>query len=893
MRWAEPNWLWVLPPLLLWGVGWGICLVRNHHRRQRAFLATERVSLRVPRGALIARLASHVLVILALLCVVLALARPQGARAPSSSARHGVNLAIVLDGSRSMLCEDVLPSRLSLAQQALEALATEAAGSRYSLFMFGGTSTLLIPQTFDTSAVILAARSVTPDTIGKGGTALGPAIMRAADYLQRAQRARQLLNTVLPSKTSQNTERPTPQMIVVLSDGEDGEGDPLLSAMQAQVRGIEVHTITVGTKTGGPMPLYARSAWGSAPERAGMYPGGDQPPIITHADPELMIKLADAGGGAALTLTGGDVVDQVKRMVRQAILPKAVALEDVSAEEAREGFWVPLLLAVAILLVEQALRRWMAYRFAVKPPVRLRTAVLAPASIAVAVFLFALSPVHASPEKAESLLRSRHPQEALAVLRADWVRHPDNSTARYNYALGAYAAGIYTAAIEALTPLATVSDPALSVPSQFQLGNASFRLGEQMLPENPAGAALRFEDAVKRFDYSAQQSGDYRALARSNVTLAHEKASEAYLQVARAKVAEGDQAARIQPAEGFPAWEASLEYFDKAHEHRPAVAAIMEEKKAVVDNLARELKGAADGLVQQAGQQAAYTPERAIELYHQALDYYARSAKYGQDVGAQSIEARADLAHTLLAYVAKQHEVAESALPAAAQTALEALGKAQPSLEEAETLKVNPDAVTRERVALNKLWHRAYVQRGDDQVVEAAQQAARGDSVEQQRALLAALVNYQSALTYEPKDSATAVKRAALLRQLSALYTQQGMELLRLAKEKADSKIEEALASAEKSVQSFERALIYDPQNASAAATLPEARRVLQTLREKQKKDQKKSVEKSREQFKDSKDLKDLPKDSALKLLDYRNDTPAKKNPQLFTAPENKPVQDW
>lgn len=68
---------------------------------------------------------------------------------------------------------------------------------------------------------------------------------------------------------------------------------------------------------------------------------------------------------------------------------------------------------------------------------------------------------------------------------------------------------------------------------------------------------------------------------------------------------------------------------------------------------------------------------------------------------------------------------------------------------------------------------------------------------------------------------------------------------------------------------------------------------MLQELREKSKQDQKRAVEKSHDDLKDTKDLKDLPKDLALKLLDYRNNQPAAKSPQLLTAPENKPLHDW
>lgn len=515
------------------------------------------------------------------------------------------------------------------------------------------------------------------------------------------------------------------------------------------------------------------------------------------------------------------------------------------------------------------------------------------AATALIFALFAAQATCASPEQADALLRSHHTQQALDALRSDLVRNPASLVARYNYAVGIYASGMYAAAIEALGPLASSPDSRISLSSQFQLGSADFRLAEQMQPSNPSGAAARFDAAVKHFEFTAQQSGELRSLAQSNVTLSHEKAAAAYLQDARAKVAAGERDVGVDPEAGFRAWEASLDSFDNAQKHSPGDAAIVAERAGVASALGRGLEAAARHLVQQAAFQADTAPERAILQYHQALDYYARSAKYGQEVAAAASQVTATLSRTLLAYVHRERLQAEGALPLEAHTAVEVLGKAQASLEDAVALKADPRSIDREQQALRALWHRAYVQLGDDQVADARQHGSSGDSAEQQKLLGAALESYEQALTFLPSDVATKGKRAALQSQLSGLYAVQGRELMILAREKADSQIDEALASAEKALQSFERSLSYFPENETAKAGAPEAQRLLETLRRKVTKDQRKSVNKSRDNLKDTKDLKDLPKDIALKLLDYRNDKPAARVPSLLTAPENKPLQDW
>jgi len=344
MIFANPWGLWCLLFVLIWGTGWGLLLVRNYRRRVRRYAENARTFVGGPQGAAATAFTSYGLLFAALAGLALALARPQGAPAPSASARRGVNLAILIDGSRSMVCEDVLPTRLQVAQQAVETIASTMAGSRFSLFMFGGAPTLLIPKTFDTAAVTLAARSVSPDFVGKSGTLLDPALHRATEYLGQAGKQ--------------------PKVIVVISDGEEGEGDPVLMAMQAFAdHQVRIHTITVGTADGGPMPFYTRNAEGRR-VRAGSLLNLAGQPVTTRANPKLMTDLAAGAGGRNLHLTGGDIAGQVRAFMTQFVVPEIVPIEDAATEQPQEWWWLPLGFAAACLLAEQALRHHTARRSA-------------------------------------------------------------------------------------------------------------------------------------------------------------------------------------------------------------------------------------------------------------------------------------------------------------------------------------------------------------------------------------------------------------------------------------------------------------------------------------------------------------------------------------------------
>jgi len=509
--------------------------------------------------------------------------------------------------------------------------------------------------------------------------------------------------------------------------------------------------------------------------------------------------------------------------------------------------------------------------------------------------LLPAAPLCASPGKARALLERGAAPAALEILRADLVKHPRNPKAKYNYAVGAYSAKMYTSAIDALTPLIASEDPELGLRSQFQLGNAQFRLAEQMMENNAAGAAVRFEEAARRFDYVATQAGEFQALAQDNRTLTHGKAAAVYLQMARAQVVEADQAARVSPEEAFPGWEDSLGLFDKAHKHQPDNAAITTEKQGVENRLARGLYQAAERRLQQGRSQQAASPEHAVELFRQSIGFYERSTGHGHAQGESGAAvARKALGGALLDYAGREVKIAGERLAVSAQAALDSLGKAESALVEAEKLGQEPAAVAAARQPMPDLFYRAYVKRGDEQVTEAAQAAEAGKVADQAASLIDATKSYEQALGYQPGDQATQDKRAAIFLQLSELYERQGRMHLAQAKAKADDeaegKAEEALASAEKSVQSFTLSIEYNLKNEPARRGLEEARALLEELR---KKISRKIARKKSDEMKDAKSIEDLPKDVAIKLLDYRNDRPAMKNPQLFTAPENKPRQDW
>ena len=238
MRLADPNMLWLLLflPLLVLGT------VLAFARRKRLLdklggkILLERMagSVSVPKKIL--RVA---LVLLAFALMALALARPQAGGRAKLQKQRGLDLVVVLDFSKSMLARDIYPSRIERAKRELEQLMTRLAGDRVGLVAFAG-ETISYPPTTDYAAVKLFWRDLAPADMPVGGTAIGRALKVALEQL-----------VSLRSKGGGTRS----QVILLLTDGEDTESEPLAVAEEAARLGIKIFAVGIGSRSGELIPL--------------------------------------------------------------------------------------------------------------------------------------------------------------------------------------------------------------------------------------------------------------------------------------------------------------------------------------------------------------------------------------------------------------------------------------------------------------------------------------------------------------------------------------------------------------------------------------------------------------------------------------------------------------
>jgi Ca-activated chloride channel homolog len=270
---------------------------------------------------------------LGLALLVLALARPQCGSRTEVTARAGVDLAIVLDASRSMRARDVLPDRLGRAQLEVAALLDGLAGDRVALVAFAGDAFVQCPLTSDASAAKLFLRAVEPEAMPRQGTALADALAAAREALLAAERGARS------------------KVVLVVSDGEDHDDGAEAAAQALADAGIRVFALAVGTPEGAPIPDAGAPA-GWRKDRRGET-------VISRLDAAALRAVAARGGGELFDLAVPGrglaafraVLDRMDKTEREGRV--VVTWEDRFALVA-----FPALLALlAALIVPEARRR--------------------------------------------------------------------------------------------------------------------------------------------------------------------------------------------------------------------------------------------------------------------------------------------------------------------------------------------------------------------------------------------------------------------------------------------------------------------------------------------------------------------------------------------------------
>jgi Ca-activated chloride channel family protein len=211
-----------------------------------------------------------VLLMIACSFLVLALADPQTGSKMEKVDRKGIDIMIALDVSNSMLAEDIRPGRLERAKQAISKLIDRLEGDRIGIIVFAGKAYNQLPITADYGAAKMFLSAINTNIVPVQGTAIADAIDMATGAFGQTTHSK---------------------AIIVISDGEDHQGDVLEKTEVAAKKGIVVYAVGMGTPDGGPIPVYTGDV------RTGYKKDRDGTTIITHLDESLLQRIASIGKG--------------------------------------------------------------------------------------------------------------------------------------------------------------------------------------------------------------------------------------------------------------------------------------------------------------------------------------------------------------------------------------------------------------------------------------------------------------------------------------------------------------------------------------------------------------------------------------------------------------------
>lgn len=297
--------------------------VRARRRRLLARFGEQRVVAKLVRGVSPGRQhLKYLLLVCAVLLILFSLARPQYGVVERPLQRRGVEVLIAIDCSESMLGQDIKPDRLSRAREQLRRLIHRLEGDNVGIIAFAGIPVVQCPMTSDYDMALNLLDSLAVDTVPVPGTAIGKAIGKAVETFRNPGQGQKVL--------------------VLLTDGEDHEGDPAEAAREAAEAGVVIHAIGIGSTDGVPIPLPN-----------GRYKESEGVKVSTRLDFEALRQVAVATGGVAIKANEkGDMeLDEIYRQIdalkESNLQAKAVTLHT----ERFQYFLLPAIIALAAELL--------------------------------------------------------------------------------------------------------------------------------------------------------------------------------------------------------------------------------------------------------------------------------------------------------------------------------------------------------------------------------------------------------------------------------------------------------------------------------------------------------------------------------------------------------------
>lgn len=315
---AQPAYLFLLLVIPLLFVGYALWL-SNRRKKIEKIGDPALVERLMPDASTGKGWLKITLLALAWLFFTIGLARPQtGARLKEHESK-GAEVMIALDVSNSMLAEDYSPNRLERSKLAISRFVDRLTGDRVGLVVFAGQAFVQLPITTDYVSAKIFLNSTNTGSVPVQGTALADAISTCA--------------------MSFSTQSEKSRAIILITDGEDHEGDVLEVARSVAETGIRIYCVGVGSPAGKPIPY-----------EGGLMKDKDGNIVVSKLDEDILVQIAGIGNGKYVRAGNGEfglnpIIEDIRSLEKEAF--SSVVFEDFN-----EQYMYFFALALFFLLLE-------------------------------------------------------------------------------------------------------------------------------------------------------------------------------------------------------------------------------------------------------------------------------------------------------------------------------------------------------------------------------------------------------------------------------------------------------------------------------------------------------------------------------------------------------------
>lgn len=323
LRFENQNYFYLLILIALIIIAYWLEL-RQYKNDLKKFSSDPMLKVIAPQNSIAKKILKFSLLVISIILIIISLANPQVGARIEQAKQVGIDIYILLDVSKSMAAQDIQPSRLEKSKYEISRLIQRLQGDRIGLIVFSGDAFIQFPLTSDYSAAGLFLNSVDFNSVPQPGTAIERAINLATLSFQENVKTR--------------------KAIILLTDGEDHEGNIDDAVSSAVEKGIQVFCIGVGSQNGAPIPIYDRG------QIVGYKKDQNGNIIISKLDFETLKSIAKMGNGKYYRSTNNE--DELEKVFNDLAKIEKSEYGVAKITDYEDRFYYLLFPAIVILLIE-------------------------------------------------------------------------------------------------------------------------------------------------------------------------------------------------------------------------------------------------------------------------------------------------------------------------------------------------------------------------------------------------------------------------------------------------------------------------------------------------------------------------------------------------------------